>query len=186
MLDAIIMEPELFSILRSACKDNEICVKVCENLQDENGDLREDLIQILKVDEYFNSKWMHNPPPSIDCLIIVKTGHNQFGLTLVELKNVSSAKMLKPKDIRPKFDTTIKHFLSEIFAPIFLNTDYSIAYFRLWLVTNPYRWPPMTEEQYRKKLKGTVLEMYLSDKPYRFRNLTALIEHKPPNTEVCI
>lgn len=149
MLDAIIIEPTLYGILRSTCEDNGICVQVCENLL-KDGELREDIIKILKIDEYYCSTKMHNPPPSIDCLIIIKTGENQFGLTLVELKNVSSAKDLQPRKIRPKFDTTINHFLSTDFADIFLNEQYKISYFRLWLVTNPYNWPTMAKEQYQK------------------------------------
>ena len=152
----------------------------------DNGALREDIIKILKVDKYYCSSRIHNPPRSIDCLIIIKTGENQFGLTLIELKNVSNARDLQPKDIRPKFDTTINDFLSLRFSEIFLNNHYQISYFRLWLVTDPYHWPPMSIEQYKKKLKGTVLELYLSDKPYQFGNKVALIEHKPPNTEVCL
>jgi hypothetical protein len=184
MFDAIITEPDLFPILRETCEENNICVKICDDLM-ENGELKENLIKILKVDGYYNSKNMHNPPPSIDCLIIIKTGENKFGLTLIELKNVSSPKGLNRKNIRSKFNTAINDFLSQLFSNIFLNDDYEISYFRLWLVTNPYRWPPMSEEQFSKKVKGTALDLFLSEKPYKFRGKIATIKHKPPNIEVC-
>lgn len=185
MIDAVVSNPELFSLLRATCDDNNICVQICDDLL-EGGSLREEVIKIIKIDEYYNSTKMHNPPPSIDCLIIIKTGENQFGLTLIELKNVSSAKYIKPSLIRPKFDTTIQDFLSSRFAEVFMNPLYQIAYFELWLVTNPYRWPPLSEDQYHKKVKGTALELYLSEKPYKFRDKIALIIHKPPDTEICL
>jgi hypothetical protein len=88
MFDKIITHPDLFGILRNTCEENGICVQVCDDLLD-NGELREDLIKILKIDDYFKSSRIHNPPSSIDCLIVIKTGDYEFGLTLVELKNVS-------------------------------------------------------------------------------------------------
>lgn len=185
MIDKIITEPNLFALLRPICEENCIGIQVCEQLLN-NGELRHDLITILKIDEYYSSKKMHNPPPAIDCLVIVKSENGKFGLTLIELKNVSSAKDLQPSKIRPKFDTTINNFLSVVFKNIFLCSKFEISYFRLWLVTNPYRWPPMSPEQYAKKVKGTVLEMYLSDKPYKFSNKVAYIEHKAPYSEICL
>ncbi len=185
MLNKIIEEPNLFALHRSACEENGICIRVCDKLLD-NGELRHDLITILKVDAYYCSKHMHNPPPAIDCLVVVKSEDAAFGLTLVELRNVSSARGIHPREIRPKFDTTINDFLSVKFANIFLCNDFEISHFQLWLVTNPYNWPPLSEEQYLKKVKGTVLDMYLSDKPYRFRNKVALIERKEPSSEICL
>ena len=188
MLDAIITEHDLFGITRSGCHENDICIHICEELLDNDGNIKEELIKILKIDEYYSSKKMKDKTPkSIDCLIVMKTGEKQFGLTLVELKNVSGSRDLHPRKIRPKFDTTINDFLSGKFSHIFLNEQYNISHFRLWLVTNPYRWPPnLSEDEYRKKVKSTVLEMYLFEKPYKFKNHIALIEHKPPSTEVCI
>jgi len=188
MLDAIITDHDLFGIMRSSCHENDICIHVCDKLLDDSGNVKDELIKILKIDAYYSSKrMMKETPKSIDCLIVVKTGEKQFGLTLVELKNVSNSRELRPSKIRPKFDTTINDFLTKKFSHIFLSEQYKISHFHLWLVTNPYRWPPnLSEDEYRKKVKNTVLEMYLSEKPYKFKNHIALIEHKPPDTEVCI
>nr|VFJ45299.1 MAG: hypothetical protein BECKFM1743A_GA0114220_100224 [Candidatus Kentron sp. FM]VFJ63058.1 MAG: hypothetical protein BECKFM1743C_GA0114222_103334 [Candidatus Kentron sp. FM]VFK05823.1 MAG: hypothetical protein BECKFM1743B_GA0114221_100058 [Candidatus Kentron sp. FM] len=186
MLDRITNHPELFGLLRQSCEENGIGVRICDEFMD-NGQLREDTVRILKVDAYYSSRNMHSPPPAIDCLIIIETGEGAFGLTLVELKNISSTRKadLKPRAIRPKFDTVIEDFLSKEFADIFLDNHIRISHFRLWLVTNPYRWPPMSEEAYRKKLKNIALKMFLSDKPYRFRGNVARIEPKQPGSEVC-
>nr|VFJ87930.1 MAG: hypothetical protein BECKLFY1418B_GA0070995_100846 [Candidatus Kentron sp. LFY] len=149
MFDEITNHPDLCGLLRQTCEEMGIGVKVCDELM-ENGDLRQDRINILKIDAYFSTKRMREPSKSIDCLIIIKTGEREFGLTLVELKAVSSARRLTPREIKPKFDTTIKEFLSKQFANIFMNPGIGISYFRLWLVTNPYDWPPMPDEKYRK------------------------------------
>lgn len=81
MLDKITNHPELFGISRQSCEENDIGVRICDELMD-NGQLREDAIRILKMDAYYSSKNKHNPPPAIDCLIIIKTGEGAFGLTL--------------------------------------------------------------------------------------------------------
>nr|VFK38050.1 MAG: hypothetical protein BECKTC1821D_GA0114238_100332 [Candidatus Kentron sp. TC] len=185
MLNEITNHPKLFGLLRQSCEEEGIGVRICDGLM-ENGQLREDAVRILEIDAYYSSKDMPNPPPAIDCLIVIETGKDAFGLTLVELKNVSPTRKadLKPRAIRPKFDTVIERFLSREFADIFLDEGVRISHLRLWLVTNPYRWPPMPEEAYRKKLENVALKMYLLDKPYRFRNKTARIEPRPPDSEV--
>ncbi len=66
MFDKIITHPDLFGILRNTCEDSGICVQVCDDLLD-NDELQENLIKILKIDDYFNSSRTHNPPPSIGC-----------------------------------------------------------------------------------------------------------------------
>nr|VFK30158.1 MAG: hypothetical protein BECKMB1821G_GA0114241_10603 [Candidatus Kentron sp. MB]VFK34024.1 MAG: hypothetical protein BECKMB1821I_GA0114274_10594 [Candidatus Kentron sp. MB]VFK76199.1 MAG: hypothetical protein BECKMB1821H_GA0114242_10463 [Candidatus Kentron sp. MB] len=186
MLDRITRHPELFGLLRQRCEENDIGVRICDELMD-NGQLREDAIRILKVDAYYNSKNMRNPPPAIDCLIIIKTGEGAFGLTLVELKNISPTRKadLKPRALRPKFDTVIEDFLSKKFAHIFLDNHIRISHFRLWLVTNPYRWPPMSDEDYQKKLREVALDAHLSARPYRFRDKIALLEPRQPSSRVC-
>ncbi len=132
MLDAIIKDDDLFQIIRLDCNENGICIQICDKLLNNSGNLIEGLIKILKIDAYYSSKRMREETPkSIDCLIITKTGEKQFGLKLVELKNVSNAKNLRPNKIRQKFETTINEFLSKKFSHIFLNELYNISHFRL-------------------------------------------------------
>nr|VFK40471.1 MAG: hypothetical protein BECKTC1821E_GA0114239_100762 [Candidatus Kentron sp. TC] len=188
MFDEIINCPELSGLLRQTCEENDVCVTVCDELIGDDGLLRHDLINILKVDKYYSSSKMHNPPASIDCLIIIKTGDREFGLTLVELKGVSDARGLIPRKIKPKFDTTVCEFLSGRFTDIFERSDFTISYFHLWLVTDPYKWLSMSEGEYRKKVKGTVLEMYLlggRSLQYQFRGRVATIKHMLPGQQVC-
>nr|VFJ77860.1 MAG: hypothetical protein BECKFW1821C_GA0114237_114211 [Candidatus Kentron sp. FW] len=135
MLNKIADHPELYALLRQSCEKNDVCVTVCDELM-ENGDLRCDLINILKMDAYFSSKRIPDPPLSIDCLIIIKTGERAFGLTLVEPGKAKRGERLRLHEIKPKFDETISKFLLKDFANIFMNPDYTISYFRLWVVSN--------------------------------------------------
>ena len=55
---------------------------------------------ILKIDSYYSSSRMHDPPPAIDCLIIVSLGENRFDFYLVELRDVTVTKLVRPDDIQ--------------------------------------------------------------------------------------
>lgn len=183
MFDEIRNHPDLADFRCRTCEENNVAVKVCDELTD-NGELRQDLIDILKIDAYYNNR-VHQPDPSIDCLIVIKTGHREFGLTLVELKNVSHRRHLGIHRIGKKFKTTIQDFLSNRFADIFTSIDFTLSYFRLWLVTNPGILPPMPSEKHRKRFKTSELERCLIEKPHNFRGNVAHIECVPPGQQVC-
>ena len=185
MFDLIICHSELSGILRRSCDENKICVEICDKLLS-NDDLNDDLIQILKIDDYYSSRRMHNPPPSIDCLVILKTAENEFGLILIELRDVTGTSLVKPKDMLEKYKTTINNFMLDEFSSIFCNDNFTISFLKLWLITNPFKIPHLSDNQYNKKVKGTVLEQYNSIKPLKFKNKIALIEPKPPWQEICI
>nr|VFK36529.1 MAG: hypothetical protein BECKSD772F_GA0070984_100260 [Candidatus Kentron sp. SD]VFK39246.1 MAG: hypothetical protein BECKSD772E_GA0070983_100258 [Candidatus Kentron sp. SD]VFK77842.1 MAG: hypothetical protein BECKSD772D_GA0070982_100256 [Candidatus Kentron sp. SD] len=53
---------------------------------------------------------------------------------------------MKSGKIKPKFDGTIRKFLLKDFADIFMNPDYTISDFRLWLVTNRRQTIPKGKE----------------------------------------
>lgn len=75
MFNDIITDQDLFGIIRSNCNENNICIHVCDKLLDDNGNTKDELIKILKIDAYYSSKRMlKETPKSIDCLIILKTG----------------------------------------------------------------------------------------------------------------
>ena len=104
MFEAILNDPDLFSLYRAACEENEICIEFSEHLPD-------DQYLILKIDAYYHSSRMHNPPRSIDCLIIVQCDTNPcYDFYLIELKNISSPKGFNTTEIREKFNTAIEDF----------------------------------------------------------------------------
>lgn len=177
MFEEILNDPDLFSLYREICEENDICITFSEKLVEDN-------YLILQLDAYYHSSRMHNPPPSIDCLIIVKCDTNAcYNLYLVELKDIKSPKGFQIENIKQKFRTVIDDFLSLRFAYIFLNPDYCINEFKLYFVSDACRLKQlnMTEEQYRKKLLTTKYKVFSMLKPFSFRNKKALIEPLLPN-----
>ncbi|MCK5524644.1 MAG: hypothetical protein KAI83_16085 [Thiomargarita sp.] len=178
MFEEIFNEPNLFCLHRETCEENDICIEFSKKLI-------EDKYIILKIDAYYHSSRMPNPPPSIDCLIIVKCETNEcYDFYLIELKNIKSTKGFKIKNIQQKFSTTIDKFLKDEFASIFLNPTYCINNFKLYFVSDACRlkqFSLMTKEQYEKKLGTTKYSSFLLQKPYQFRNKKALISPELPN-----
>lgn len=181
MFDEIYNNTELFSIRRNECSENGISVDFCEEIIHKYDD---DVI-ILKIDEFYSSKRMNNPPPSIDCLIIIKNDDCSYRLVLIELRNVSSTKSITPSEIIPKFKTTIDDFLCSKFANIFLNESFNVSSFECYLVSDPLKLKGITQEIYEKKIKGTVYEAYALQKPFKFRKKAALVQVKIPNLRLC-
>jgi hypothetical protein len=178
MFDAILNDPDLFGLYRTACEENEVCIEFSEHLS-------EDKYIILKIDAYYNSLRMHNPPPAIDCLIIVQCDTNPcYDFYLVELKNISSPKHFNTKEIRDKFQTTIEDFLKKRFAYIFLNPAYCINHFKLYFVSDACRikkrFPDITQQEYKNKILGTKYEA-ISLMPFTFRGKIASISPLLPN-----
>lgn len=183
MIDEIMNHPDLFGIRRGECSENGISVQFCDDLI-RNGELRDDSIVVLKPDEYYSSSRMHNPPPATDCLIIMKCGE-EYKITLVELREVSSARGVKPSEIEPKFKTVIERFMADEFADIFMSQQYRIASFETILVTDPYRLRGVNQTTYEQKIRGSVIESYLLRKPLVFRGHASLIKVKLPDPVLC-
>ncbi len=182
MFDTILQDTELFGLCRGKCQENDICIEFGDNLA-------EDAFLILKIDDYYTSSRMHNPPPSLDCLIIVECETNPcYDFYLVEMKNIKSPHGFQIKNIKDKFTTAIEDFLKKRFAYIFLNSDYCVNKFRLYFVSDACRikkkFPDITHEGYRKKILGTKYEAFLSLKPFEFRGKKALIDPRLPNPMV--
>jgi hypothetical protein len=179
MFEDILNDQDLFSLHRAACEENEVCIEFSEILP-------EDKYIILKIDAYYSSLRMHNPPRSIDCLIIVQCDTNPcYDFYLVELKNISSTKGFNTKEIRDKFKTTIEDFLKIRFAHIFLNPAYCLNDFKLYFVSDACRikkrFPDMTLEEYKNSILGTKYDAILSLAPFTFRNKIASIIPLLPN-----
>ncbi len=185
MFEQIDQHPDLYGILRGTCEENSLCIAFCDLLKC-GGEIDDNKVRILKIDSYYNSSRMHNPPPSIDCLIIVNLGENRFDFYLIELRDVTITGLVHPVAIVPKFRTVVEKFFHEDFSEIFLSSSYQLNRFKLWLVTDPFHAASLTEEQYKKKIEGTVLEIYQTLKPLKFRDKIAMIEPKRPVPEICL
>ena len=123
------------------------------------------------------------PPKSIDCLIIVRCNDGSYSFYLIELKDVSAPSSVKPRDVLPKFETVLFDFFQSRFPEVFMNPAFELKNLKMWLVTDALKSSKLTEEQYRSKVKGTVLEQYNLIKPFKFRGLVATLDVVVPTIE---
>jgi hypothetical protein len=170
MFDKII-NSDLVGLRRETCEENNARVEFSKQLAEDN-------YIILKVDAYYNSLRIHNPPPSIDCLILVKCDTNEcYDFYLVELKDIKSLKGLNIKNIQQKFATTINDFLNKEFKDIF--DAYCINDFKLYLVLGE-----TFSKKYGKKMGSSQLKIFTLQKLYHFRNKIAAINPIPSDYQV--
>jgi len=172
MFETILFNSDLFGLCRETCEENNVCVEFSKQLAEDN-------YIVLKIDAYYNSSKMHNPPPSIDCLILVKCDTNEcYDFYLVELKDIKSSKGFEIKNIQQKFATTINDFLNDKFQDIF--DAYCINDFKLYFVLGE-----KYSEKYRKKMGSSQLKIFtLKNLSYHFRNKIAVINPIPSGYQV--
>lgn len=177
MFDEIRKNEELFAITRLECCENDYKVSIDEMLQDSDN-------VILKIDAYFSSNNIHNPPPSVDCLIIVKcSAEDCYNIYLVELKNISRPQGFRRENIVSKFQTTIDIFLKENFGSIFLGKNY--CNFKCYFVTNPYNFSgKQSDYDEHINANGLRLDYFSAIEPFEFEGIYAAIEPKLPNPTI--
>ena len=177
MFEKIYSNQELFQIITSYCEENGLEVCLSPTLDDEN-------ILILKADEFYSSKNIHNPPPAVDCIILVKCQKECYDIYLVELKNIKSPKGFDKENIVLKFKNVITDFLENRFKDIFLNENY--CNFNCYFITNLYRCENMSQEEFDKKIKSQNLKLdyFNSIKPFKFKNKIAFIKPIIPNPTI--
>jgi len=175
MFDNIRNHKILYGIERSYCSENNASVEFDDSLKI-NDELDHLKTLVLKLDDYYNSKIMHNPPPSPDYLILVNCEDKEhYDLYLIELRDVSDSRLLHyDKEIKPKFETMIENFFPQ-FSNIFKNTSYGRIKFYL-ITTYPKNSANLSDEEYRKKIKTCLLDTYASQKPLKLYNKAVLIE----------
>jgi hypothetical protein len=173
---------QLHGLLRGTVRENDIGVTFDNNLL-HNGEVDDDSVLIFKIDSYYNSTQMHNPPKSVDYLVVVRCEHNSgFDAYIIELRNVSETSGVKPREIRKKFETVFLDFFVKFkdeFS-IILNNLNSL---RLYLVTDPLglRNKDLSEIEINKRIKDTVIEAFGFLTPFEFLGKPYLIEVKIPD-----
>ncbi len=179
MFDEIKQNSELFELIRYDCSENRISAEFDQYL-------KEDEYIILKPDAYYNTIKFAAPPPSVDCLIIVKCDSNQgYDFYLIELKNIKSKSGFDKKNIEEKFQTVIEDFLKHRFKDIFLKDSYNINNLYLFFISDPYGLGKNArDEQYDSfiKTKGLKLKALQLIKPFKFRGKIAEIKPSLPHS----
>lgn len=178
LFEKIYQNSDLFSMVRSYCDENSIEVCLSPNLEAKSHEK----LLILKPDDYYSSQNIHNPPPAIDCIMVVKCDESEcYDMYLVELRNTKSSQGFEIKNIEAKFRTIVDDFLLNKFVDIFGEENY--CKLKCYFVSDPYSCNGMSDEEYQKKIKaqGLKLESFNSLKPFKFKNRLAMIEPKLPN-----
>lgn len=160
LFERIISDRALFAILCGTCSENQMAVVFSDKLL-KNDEIDDEKVLILKPDSYYSTANFFEPPPAVDCLILVKCDQqNHYDLYLVELRNVSRGTLgLKFKEISPKFDTILNQFFTD-FEAVFANAQFGKT--QLLLITNPYR--SQNEHEFKSRFSGAFLDAYASQR----------------------
>ncbi len=174
MFDKIINHPELISIMCGVCSENNASVEFSDFLK-LNKEIDDSKVLILRPDVYYNAKKIEKRPKSPDCLILINCEDKKhYDLYLIELKDVSDTRDLKYETSFKKLSTMINDFFVK-FADIFDEINYGGIKFYL-ISTYPKGSENLSEEEYRKRIKGSALDVYASQKPLKLYNKAVLIE----------
>lgn len=180
MIEKIYADPDLFSIIRQDCRENNVGAAFAHDLINEHGDLKDDQIIILKLDALYSSKNMNSPPPSPDYLIIVKCCDNSLEGYIIELRDTTKNESVRAKEIIKKFKTISEDFFEKRYRNIFINENGNTIFkiLRLYLVTDPLglRSKNLSDNEYKNRIRGTTLDAYGTLEPLIFGNLPYIIE----------
>ncbi len=174
LFEKILNNPSLFSILRSDCSENNMRVDFCEFLEENFHDK----VLILKIDDHYHSREMHNPPKSIDCIVLVKCDDGSYTMYLIELRDISSPSGFTPKEIKEKFNTSVDKFLKNDFSTVFQGENFKDI--RAFFITGAYGYISQEKFDESSKTRGLKTEIFQSQSPYEFDGKYFMIEPKVP------
>lgn len=186
MFSSLAEHPDLYGIVRASCWENDVGIEFSQDLISDDGFPHPHRVLVLKLDDYYSSTRMHNPPPSVDCLVLVQCSHEEvYNLYLIELRNTKNTSSVRPSIIKAKFDTA-KNFIENEFGDIFLSDNFHIAKVALYLVTDPLRAVKknLSEEDARMLYRGTVLDAYSMLEPIQLLGRNLIIKPVLPNPAI--
>lgn len=186
IFDKIMHDDGLFNIRRESCSENGIGADISKSLLDENGDLNNEKVIILKLDDYYSSRNMPNPPPSPDYLVIIQCCDGSIDGYIIELRNTKSTRNVRQKDISKKFQTIADDFFGIKYKHIFTSDDGGIIFnnLKLYLVTDPLGINKSSGDSYKKNTKGSVLDAYGSMRPIKIGKKGYVIEPILPDPAI--
>ncbi len=182
MVDTFVDHPELHGIIRGTVEENDVGVTFAQCLLN-NNEVNDDIVVILKIDSYYHTQRMNNPPKSVDYVVIVECKDGLgYDVYVIELRNVADTTGVKPREIRKKFETIFSDFFVR-FAADFSRIFDRLNSMKLYLVTDPFnlRNREFNDDQLRERFRGTVLEAFGFLTPFEFRDRAYLIEVKIPD-----
>lgn len=178
MINSIIQNEDLFSIVRTACEENGIGADIDQSLLSDDGFPLDGKLIILKIDEYYNSQNIADRPKSIDFLVLVKCCDEvSYSLYLIELKNTADKSQLRPTGIIAKFATTVDDFINKKFKEIFEDGIYKNI--KLYLVSQKNSNPGSD-----RKNRSSQFDAFSTVKPFELLGRRVSIEPKLPNPKI--
>lgn len=165
MINKIKNHPTLSKFVEETCCENEICISFDRSINPNS-------YVIIKVDKFYNALRLgKNTPASIDCLIIRKCIKTGYGLTLVELKNISTGKGFTLENMKEKFSTTLYDFIEKRFKnPL----DIKYSDIKLYFVS---------KQEIHKRDLGLKMD-YLIDVRFKFQNRNLMIRPEIPTPTI--
>lgn len=187
MIKSILANNILVNHFKHEIKENGVSVKIDKEFYLDDSKLNLECLVNISIDEFYNSQRMRQTPPSIDNLLVIDRGNKRFSLYLIELKDVSTLDYLSFENIRGKFETTINDFMANRFKNEFYISDTKISDFNIWLVCNQFEFlgKKMTDEDYEKRVKNTIIEKLLLIPPFKFRGKLAMLQAMHDNIVIC-
>lgn len=177
MIQDILKNEELMSFIKNDISENNVSVEIDKEFYENDDTLDVKKIVNIAVDNYYNSLGLTYTPPSIDNLVVINRGSDKYSVYLVELKDVAKLNRLCPKNIKEKFITVIDDFMAIKFKNEFVETECKVTDLNLWLVCNRFAFMrhSISEEDYEKRIKNSLIEKLLLIQPIVFRGKMAII-----------
>ncbi len=169
---------ELHNFFVNEIKENGAFIEIDNSFYDENHNLNNEEILNIAIDNYYNSLSLRDTPPSIDNLVIIERSTKKYSLYLIELKYISKLSRLNLDNIKNKFKTVLNDFMLNKFHDEFNHQDVCIIDFQCWLVSNRFNFmsSEISDEEYSRRIRNTLIEKLLLIRPFRFRGKIALIQ----------
>lgn len=183
IFDLLDNDDEIFPALRQTCAENDYSVDVCGCFL-EGGELNHEKIKIIKIDEILASKNIHNPPKSVDCLILMKK-QADFKVVMVELRNIGKIGGITRQEIDDKFSSSIAYIeqkMEKLLDGVF--DFFKVVEVEFIVVTDPFKGKDQNEGFHRAN-RNTALDQIRNIKPKKCFGQLAAIKVMRPNPVVC-
>ena len=173
LTEALRQDPRLLDYLKTTCAERGMSITLDPRLTPAD-------VVVLAPDVYYNTE-RPNPPPSPDCLVVVRCADGSYTVYIVELKDIESPAGFSIENMRAKFDTALHDFMSGVLGHYFNDPAYSLRRVRLYFVTAPYGPNRAAADRLARTPK---LDLLLSMRAFRYDGRPLGIEHHLPSPAI--